>query len=340
MIYKKVIIFALVLVIVVSLSGCQAIDTMKNFFAKDKQEVEVIRSNEDEYEGEITSDPNMRDTVLYYQNGNGYLVPVKRQIPWEEGIAKAALRNIVDSPTVREDIGAIGLLPLIPAGTEINGMAISEEGICKVDFTEEVMNYQTHTEEINLVKGIVYTLTEFPTINKVQLMVEGKILDELKFGTRVREPIERKNINMVDNYSEGESNVVVYYKGTDNGEYEYYVPVTVPTLAPQANAVAALEELFKGAPELSGLYTDIPQGVYLQGAKVSDGVAYVDLLLESKDIISEQVVFDKLAKNIALTVKEFDDVEDVEILIDGKTIEEAGLDLLDTDYMPVFANEY
>lgn len=338
MTYKKIIIFALVLVVVISLSGCKAIDTMKNLVTKDEPDVEIIRSNEDDVE--TISDPSLRDTVLYYQNGNGYLVPVKRQIPWEEGIAKAALRNIVDSPIVREDIGIIGLLPIIPAGTGINGMAISEEGICKVDFTEEVMNYQTETEEANLVKGVVYTLTEFPTISKVQIMIGGKTIDELKFGTRIKEPIERKNINMVDNYGDEQSNVIVYYKGTDNGEYEYYVPVTVPTMAPQANAVAALEELFKGAPELSGLYTDIPQGVYLQGAEVNDGIAYVDLLLEAKDTISEQVVFDKLAKNIALTVKEFDDVEDVEILIDGKTLDQAGLDLLDPDYMPVFANEY
>ena len=33
-------------------------------------------------------DDNTRETLVYYQNDAGYLVPVMYRITWEEGIAK------------------------------------------------------------------------------------------------------------------------------------------------------------------------------------------------------------------------------------------------------------
>ncbi len=336
---KKVIIIVLIVALGLSLYGCGAIETMKGLISKEEPDVEIIRSDEEEFG--LAEDSNLRDTVLYYQNENGYLVPVKRQIPWEEGIAKAALRNMLDSPIIREDIGIIGLKPIIPTGTEILGMSIDQErGTCKVDFSSHVMDCQTKKEEENLVKGIVYTLTEFPNIQEVQIMVDGKVVSEMRYGTNIQKPLKREDINVVDSSTSGNSKVIVYYKGTSNGEYEYYVPVTIPTSAPSANVLTALEELFKGAPELSGLYSDIPDGIALQGVEVNDGIAYVDVQLEDEDIISDQVTFDNMSKNIGLTLNQFSDISYVEILIDGQTIEEAGLDLLNQDTVPVFANEF
>lgn len=336
---KKLLILVIVIVLAFSLSGCKAIDTMKDLITKEEPEIEIIRSDEDE---NFIEDENLRDTVLYYQNENGYLVPVKRKIPWEEGIAKAALKNIIDNPIIREDIGSIGLKPLIPAGTEIIGMSINPEtGLCKVDFSSQIMNCQSQKDEENMVKGVVYTLTEFSNIKEVQFMVDGKIVSELKYGTKVQKPLARGDINIVEGSSNGNSKVTVYYKGTSNGEYEYYVPVTVPTSAPTANILTSLEVLFKGAPELSGLYSDIPDGIELQGVEVYNGVAYVDVISHDFSILEDQEVFNKMAKNIGLTLKEFPEIEYVEVLLDGKTVEEVGLDIEVQDaVVPVFANEY
>lgn len=335
---KKLLILAIVLVLALGLFGCKAIDTMKDLITSEEPEIEIIRSDEDE---NIMDDASLRNTVLYYQNENGYLVPVKRKVPWEEGIAKAALKNIMDTPTIREDISSIGLKPIIPAGTEIIGMSINEEtGLCKVDFNSQIMNCQSKKDEENMVKGVVYTLTEFSNIEEVQFMVDGKIVPELKYGTKVQQPLAREDINVVEDLGTGESKVVVYYKGTSNGDYEYYVPVTVPTSAPSANILTSLEALFDGAPALSGLYTDIPEGIDFQGVEVYNGVAYVDIISHDFEILEDQTVFNKMTKNIGLTLKEFPEIEYVEILFDGKTIEEAGLDIEAQETVPVFANEY
>ncbi|WIV11885.1 GerMN domain-containing protein [Proteiniborus sp. MB09-C3] len=335
---KKLFILAIVLVLALGLFGCKAIDTMKDLITNDEPEIQIIRSDDD---ANIMDDASLRNTVLYYQNENGYLVPVKRKVPWEEGIAKAALKNMTDTPTIREDIGSIGLKPLIPAGTEIIGMSINQDtGLCKVDFNSQIMNSQSKKDEENMIKGVVYTLTEFSNIKEVQFMVDGKIVPELKYGTKVQKPLVRADINVVEGSSDGTSKVTVYYKGIGNGEYEYYVPVTVPTSAPTTNILTSLETLFKGAPELSGLYSDIPDGIEFQGVEVYNRVAYVDIISHDFEIISDQAVFNKMTKNIGLTLKEFPEIEYVEILFDGKTIEEAGLELDAQETVPVFANEY
>ncbi len=338
MLFKKAMAVVLIIILISCLFGCKAVDVMKDLVSEDTPDVEIVRS--DDESSEVTVDANLRNTVLYFQNETGYLVPVNRQIPWEEGIAKAALRNMIDSQAIRDDLGYIGLLPLIPAGTEIKGMSISEDGLCKVDFSKELLNCQSKKEEENLVVGVVYTLTEFPTINEVKFMIEGDEISHLQYGTDVSSAIKRGDINLAENTANANSEVLVYYKGTSNGEYEYYIPVTVPTVAPTSNVFSSLEKLFGGAPASSGLYTDIPDGVYFQGVEVNDGIAYVDILTESADILYNQAIFDRMSRNIGLTLSQFNDIAYVEILIGGKTVEEAGLDVIQPEAMPVFANEY
>ncbi|MTI46691.1 GerMN domain-containing protein [Sporosalibacterium faouarense] len=336
---KKVITLVLMIALAFSLFGCKAVDVMKGLVSDEgSQDIEIVRSGD---EGtEVTADANLRDTVLYYQNENGYLVPVKRKIPWETGIAKAALRSMIDSPAVREDISAIGLEPVIPTGAEILGMSISEEGLCKVNFNSQVLNYQSQKEEENLVKGVVYTLTEFPTISEVQLMVDGQSLAQLEYGTQIGSALKREDINSMASNDSEDPNIVVFYKGTSNGEYEYYVPVTVPVATSESEMYTAVDKLFEGPPVDSGLYTDIPDGVYLQDVVFSEGLVFVDLIVDNVDVISQQITFDRMAKNIGLTLSQFDSVESVDLLIGGQTVEEAGINIAEPDTMPVFANEY
>ena len=181
---KKTLLITIIFVLCINLAGCSLKDGFLKLFSKEEEE--IIRSDEEnllteEDEGLRKTDHRIGLTI----NSEGLLVPLMRKIPWEEGIAKLALRNMIDSPSLRETLSPIGLTPIIPVGTEITGMSIDEEtGICKVDFTENLLNCETEKSEENLVKGIVYTLTEFPAIKKVQIVVGGKILPSLKHGNR------------------------------------------------------------------------------------------------------------------------------------------------------------
>ena len=79
------------------------------------EDIELIVS--DEQDIEIVEEEGMRKTVLYFKNAEGYLVPVMKKIPWEEGIAKTTLKNMIDSTELRDALTGTGLQTLIPMGT-------------------------------------------------------------------------------------------------------------------------------------------------------------------------------------------------------------------------------
>lgn len=331
MINRRIILFGLIIVL-----GLTVLTMGKNFInnrlaSDDDDEIEVVRSDEDIIN--VTEDDDgMRKTVLYFKNREGYLVPVMRRIPWEEGIARATLNNMIDSAELRDTLSHTGLLPIIPAGTEIMGIAIDEEtSICKINFSENFLNNESESDEESLIKGVVYTLTEFPAIEKVNILVGGKEVETLTHGTRVGSVLERKDINLVGKPGEGKSKVLVYYKDKTDDEYQYFIPMTIPTLAPEANVYSALDILFQGPPDGLGLSSDMPQGTTLHGVEISNGTAYVDISYDIYEEESEQISFSDIIKNIGLTLSQFEEIETVELLIDGETINTT---------VPAFANEY
>ncbi len=331
----------------VVLAGCLVLsvvwkgtDMIKDFLNKNEQETSnIIESLEEE-------NSNLRDTVLYYKDDKGYLVPVMRKIPWPEGrgIAKAALRALVDNPANREDIEEMGLMPVLPPNTEILGMNI-ENGYCKVDFTEDFLNYSSSDEEKALVKSLVYTLTEFPTINEVEIMVNGKNPNRLTFGYDVVESLSREDINFLGDGS-GSEKVVVYYQGTVNGLESYYVPVTKEVELGEGEkltAIKAIETLVEGPPADSGLYSVIPEGLDVVNVDVVDGVAYVNFTEEIKQV-EDDAIAESIIKSIALTLKEYYKenayLEKVSILANGEEIDFGNLDKEEPAIIPTFANEY
>ena len=47
-----------------------------------------------------------------------------------------------------------------------------------------------------MIQGIVLTLTEFSTIDKVQFLFNGKVLDTMPHGTVVKEPLGPTDVNL------------------------------------------------------------------------------------------------------------------------------------------------
>lgn len=116
----------------------------------------------DEVEDELT-----RETIVYYADDAGYLVPVMRKIPWVEGIAKATIKVMMDTPEQQESLIIMGLRPLLPTDAKILGMSIVD-GIAKVDFNNALLECKDALSESNMIQGLVMTLSGFSTIDKVQ----------------------------------------------------------------------------------------------------------------------------------------------------------------------------
>ena len=60
------------------------------------------------------------DTVVYYQDNSGYLVPVMRSIPETDGIAKATLSLMVQSPYNDMEAARLGLRTVLPENVSMD----------------------------------------------------------------------------------------------------------------------------------------------------------------------------------------------------------------------------
>lgn len=348
--HNKIISLILIIFIALSLTACGTLDMMVGLKEENNPDIadltdltdfEIVDDTigEEALEEVIETitvtvdEAKMVDIMAYYEDENGFVVPVNTEIPWEEGIAKATLRSMVVGSETEKRIAQSGLNGVIPEGTDIRGMSI-KDGVCRVDFGKNILNTATYEEEENMISAITYTLTEFSTISKVELLVEGQALATLSNGYAISSGFARENINLYGS-SDG-VNYTVYYKAPDTEVAGHYVPITF-SAAKIANPVATVvEKLFAGAPDDTVLSNNIPLGVNLRNVKVIGDTAVVNLGVEAVNL-SEQDYKD-MSSIVVLCLEQFD-IGEVEFSIEGLSFEEAGLYFEDSNVTPVF-NQY
>ena len=123
---------------------------------------------------------NQREVTLFFQSPNSDdLVPEVRKIFLTESITDQA------GQTVSQLIGGpeSGLVPTIPAGTELNEIYLSRDGTAFVDFSQTFVARHPggSSAEIATIFSLVDTLTfNFPEIRRVKILVEGEERATLK----------------------------------------------------------------------------------------------------------------------------------------------------------------
>lgn len=315
---------AILLVIILIITGCNK----KEEGEADPVDTPPVSEQTDEL---------IRETIIYYEDDAGYLVPVMRKIPWVEGIAKYTLRMMMDTPEQHEDLLMMGLRPLLPGDTEILGMSI-KDGIAKLDLNEAVLNCKDAAEESNMIQGIVLTLTEFSTIDKVQFLFNGKVLDTMPHGTVVKEPLGPTDVNleMADHLSAQGATVKVFFQSTSSTMYDYLIPVTRVTDSENVSLETTINELLKGPMDIDNMTIDIPPETKLLGIQMEDGITYINFSREFNDLVNSKDSEEMVLKAIKLSAMQHPEVQDVEILVEGKAY--SGSTSLDE--ISVFANEW
>ena len=115
------------------------------------------------------------------------LVPVLRTVPRSTATARAAMEALLAGPTAKERAPKWPIETLVPAGSKLLGVEISE-GLATVDLSADFASlspgdawdggsYSLHGR----VAQVVYTLTQFTAVDRVNFKVDGKPVREL-FG--------------------------------------------------------------------------------------------------------------------------------------------------------------
>lgn len=294
---------------------------------KDTSSTEQIEKKSDEAAEETV----MRE--LYLLDKNGYVVPQTVSLPKTKEVAKQALEYLVDGGPITELLPN-GFRAVLPAGTMVNGVNLLKDGTLVVDFSKEFSNYNAE-DEMKILQAITWTLTQFDTVNKVKIQINGHDQSNMPVnGTPINEGTSRANGINFDN---GEvvdvvnSKAVTLYFLAQNGDNTYYVPVTRRINKNEENTyAAAVKELIKGPNISSGLYTELHDDIaLLEEPTYENGVVTLNFNESILSSLQGTALSQNILNELVLSLTEQEGVESVAIKVNGeeKVVNEQGAEI-------------
>ncbi|MBR2942743.1 MAG: GerMN domain-containing protein [Clostridia bacterium] len=272
---------------------------------------------------------DMQDTVVYYEDGDGYLVPVQRQIERQDGIAKATLNLMVQSARNDMDAARLGLVPVVPEGTTFE-LDIAD-GHARVDMGRQALSAADKQQEENMRTAIVWALTEFDTVKDVSFLVDGQKRQELTHGTNISGSYTRVGLNpetpVQDVFADAQE-VQIYFPAQDG---RLLVPIS-RTVYSDDDVATAVFEFLRGPKADSGLSTPLPEDAQLLGVSVQNGVVTINFSKAFTQIAEQSDGGLQAIRALMLTCTRYPGIKKVKILVDGEPYQ------VPTENVPAFAN--
>jgi spore germination protein GerM len=126
---------------------------------------------------------------VYYPNADGTkLIAVKRKVKSTAAEDKytAAVKSLMQGTKEKSQTA------IIPKQAKLRSVKV-EGGVAKVDFSQDLVKHFVggSTGEEMLVGSIVNTLTEFPEVKQVQILIEGSPVETIAGHMDLSTPLER-----------------------------------------------------------------------------------------------------------------------------------------------------
>ena len=118
------------------------------------------------------------------------LSPANRTLPVGDSPLRDTLAALLAGPTTAEQ--SAGLVSLVPSGTVVRSVTVTGDTAI-IDFSEQFRFNALGVEGLRAeLRQVVWAATEFPTVARVQVLIEGKRVDYLgPEGAAVGSPLGR-----------------------------------------------------------------------------------------------------------------------------------------------------
>lgn len=294
------------------------------------------------------SGENLRLRTAYLLDYQGrYLVPFVLSINKVEGIAKEVLARMVDTPENASSLAGTEFQLPLPQNTKVLGMTIHEE-LAVVDFSPDFLGFRDATHERLAIDAVLYTLTEFSTIQRVEIHVSGKVVGQLPSGQRLPTAISRadRDLNLevlpvVTDVTTG-TKVRLYFSSCGpEGGLVYFVPVTRVIPVATDTMTAAVLELIRGPLSGSGLFADVPASAELRSLKLSGDTVVVDFSNGLTGYGGGSMAEQAMLGSIVLTLTDISGISGTRITVNGQVPSlPEGTDLSQPITRPIFINPF
>ncbi len=158
-------------------SGCGLVEnnrlkSWQEWIKMPVEDAKEVLSTESKTRGEVRLEDLTRERItvdLYFarKDGSGLHVE-KRDIPKEAAIARRTIEALLKGPENPN------LEACLPEGTRLLDINIKPDGLCIVDFSREITTIPPGRARELAIESIVKTLSQFPTVTSVKLLVEGE----------------------------------------------------------------------------------------------------------------------------------------------------------------------
>ncbi len=175
---------ASVVLVAVFLAGLRLVQ-LRQELNRTRTELEKLQA---EYQaGEGTGWPTTKVALYFIQDAENtsFLVPEVREIPFTENPELAAIQELIKGPS------AHGLQPVLPPKTKVRSLGV-KQGLAVLDLSTEATKISRGSwGEALVVWAIVNTLTKFPGVEAVQILIEGNPVETLAGHFDLSRPLRR-----------------------------------------------------------------------------------------------------------------------------------------------------
>ncbi len=305
--FKVIIILALIAILSI---GCGQ-STSKPV----KEEKEVAISAADDRPLLLNSEKD--SVVVYFASENGrYLIPITLPIKPTKEVAKVSVEKVLAGP------GDWLLSNTIPEDTKLRDIYI-RRNVAYIDLTEHFVNLDSYEDVERAINSLVLTLTEFYEVETVQFLIEGR-LHEAIHGFSFDNPFKRPAFINSLNPPDQDQKVIHVYFSDPNALYLIPIGFEVNEDSSVHQMVEkAMQELVKGPP----LNTDLVKTIW-SGTEINSVSYQADNKRVIVDLSEEVIGYGGgtaaeilLVKSILFTLTGIEEVNEVQILIDGEIVD-------------------
>ena len=148
--------------------------------------------------GEQINSSQKTKLTLYFSNKKGdMLIPETREVHYSSNISmeKLVMEQLMEGPKVS------GLQGTIPTGTKLITITVVDS-VCYVNLDEMFLNQNKEISEQVILYSIVDSLTELPSVDKVQISINGDTSGKCRY-TYDLATMYKADLSMVENGGEG-----------------------------------------------------------------------------------------------------------------------------------------
>jgi germination protein M len=322
---KKILALTLVLAMLSLMSGCALLD----WIFPDKTPLDDNPNNPNLPPGDddLTPNPPVSGDAGQFQiwvidHAGKSTFPVTLNIPKAEGIAREVLKHMVEGGPSQETLTQKGVRAALPAGTLVLGISI-RDGVCTIDFNEKFLDTADDGHETLMLTALVYTLTEFPTIESVIIWVKGHPVSKMKHGTPVA-PVLSRQTSMINPVplmvGTGAAQMKIWLRLDNLASGAFLVPVTTFSSRPMNTTAERVSEvirlLMQTPPPGSRYSSPLPDSLHFRSVEIQGKTANV--YFDGSLGVTKQV--DLLVGAVVLTLTELPNIDKVRITISGEHV--------------------